>query len=54
MATICDCESFETCPSCAADEPTYAKAASHLAAVRAGGAYKGPINLPCSACSAGD
>lgn len=25
---ICDCEVFEICPSCAPDEPTYAKAAS--------------------------
>lgn len=24
---ICDCEVFEICPSCAPDEPTYAKAA---------------------------
>lgn len=23
---ICDCEVFEICPSCASDEPTYAKA----------------------------
>ena len=55
MPIQCDCEVYEICPSCAPDEPTYAKAAAaNDKAVRRRQSYKGPINGPCSACGDGD